>query len=46
MTTHSFADEVLDGEYETRVREYEDEEESLLAKCRKKVSTRIRCHFL
>ena len=39
-------DEVLDGKYETRVREYEDEKESLLAKCRKTVSTRVTWHFL
>lgn len=34
MTTHSFADEVLDGPYEARVREYEEQQESLLATCR------------
>lgn len=34
MTTHSFADEVLDGEYKVRVREYKEGKESLLTTCR------------
>lgn len=40
MTTHSFADEVLDGQYEIRVREYMAKNESLLATCRETVRTR------
>lgn len=39
MTTHSFADEVLNGQYEIRVREYQEEKESLLATCRRTVRT-------
>ena len=45
ITTHSFADEVLDGEYEARVRDYEEKKESLLAQCRKTVRTRVTWHF-
>ena len=49
MTTHSFADEVLDGEYKVRVREYTEQVESLLNTCHDTVRDEVpwcRCCLL
>ena len=39
MTTHSFAVDRLEDEYDTRVREYAEGNETVLAACRAVVST-------